>query len=184
MGLILTGGVLVVFYIIKLICPQFIVGVAELPTIVKFGTFIDNNIFAYHIFNIAVGYLFGYIYCCAGCMKKKLNLKNNIILICVVLFLSLVLAFLPQHYNSVNYVSLAILPFLMNYFDKNLSKYTYISSVICFVVEISSQVLSSLIRDLFVYTTHINSATLTVLLIDVWIWRGLLYMFFNNVKEN
>ena len=182
MGLLLTGGILITFYILKLACPQFIVGVAELPTIVTIGTFIDSNSFLYHLFNIIIGYIGGYIYCCACLRKRSLNLKNNIILISIVLFLSLVLILIPLQYTAINYVSLCVLPFLMSFFDKAITKEIYISATVCFSVEILSQSLSAVIRDLFAFTTHINSATMTILLIDVWIWRGILYMFFNFKK--
>ena len=52
MGLILFGVILVAFYVAKIFFPEFIVGVAEIPEIVKFGTLIDSNIIYRSIFDI------------------------------------------------------------------------------------------------------------------------------------
>lgn len=43
MGLILVSIILIVFYVIKIVNPYFIVGIAETPAIVKFGKYIDTH---------------------------------------------------------------------------------------------------------------------------------------------
>ena len=51
MGLILFGVLLVAFYVAKIFFPQFIVGVAQTPSIVKFGTYVDSNNIYIYLFN-------------------------------------------------------------------------------------------------------------------------------------
>lgn len=180
MGLILCGAILVLFYIAKIFFPQFIVGVAEIPSIVALGEYVDTHKWAYIIFNMGVNYIGSYILFCACCRKKYLNWKDNLILLSFVVSARLVSEFLPNHYSSYNYVALVGFPFLMCLVDKNLTKGTFISTVACFCVDILSQVMSVEIRNLFLLSTHINVATMTILLIDTWIWRILLYLFFNH----
>lgn len=183
MGLILCGSLLVLFYIAKLFFPQFIIGVAEVPNIIKIGNYIQNHKWCYHIFNIIIAYLGGYIYCCACCRTKILNMKGNLVLLSVIILLRLISIFIPEQYNALNYAIFCLLPFLICCFNKTLNKQTFISTIVCFSVDIISQVFSAEIRNLFVFATHINPATMIILLIDTWIWRSLLYCFFNYKKE-
>lgn len=186
MGLLLTGGILITFYILKLVCPQFIVGVAELPTVVKLGNFIDSNKFTYYLFNDIINFIHAYIYVCACCRVKKLSLKPTIILAVSILVLNLVSIFIPEHYVSMNYVMFILVPFLSCFVNKSLGIETFISTIVCFCVDIVSQVLSVLIRDVVVMSNEYNSATFLILLIDMLIWRTLLYLFFNDksIREN
>ena len=57
MGLILFGAILIAFYIVKIFFPQFIVGVAEIPSIVAFGNYVDSHEWAKQLFNIATVFL-------------------------------------------------------------------------------------------------------------------------------
>lgn len=185
MGLLLTGGVLITFYFLKLVCPQFIVGVAELPTIVKLGTFIDTHIWATHLFNVANGILVGYFFACACLRKTKLNPYEWGVLFGVNIILTLSMQFYPRFYSSLNYVGLLIIPFLCAVITNNLNKEVFVSTVVCFCVDILSQIFSAIIRDVTLLSTKVNCATFTILLIDVYIWRVLLYFYFNyKEKEN
>jgi hypothetical protein len=62
MGLILCGALLIAFYVAKIFFPEFIIGIAETPRIVKLGTIIQSNKWYLHLFNFAVSYIFGYLY--------------------------------------------------------------------------------------------------------------------------
>lgn len=183
MGLIIFGAILILFYFIKLINPNFIIGIAEIPSVISFGQYVDSHKWAFHLFNFAIGFIGGYIYSCACCRKRKLSLKGVVVLVCVLVLLRLCNIFLPQQYTTINYVSLAIMPFIICLLDKNLSKETFISTMVCFSIDILSQVLSKIIRDLPLLVGNINSATMTILLIDGIIWKCLLYCYFNN-NEN
>jgi hypothetical protein len=179
MGLILCGALLVLFYIAKIFFPEFIVGVAEIPSIVKFGNYVDTHKWANHCFNIASLLLFGYIYVCACARTYKLDGKSWIIFVAYVILLSIASEFMVEQYTAINYVCLILVPFLICFFNKSLSKDTFISTAICFSVDILTQVMSLAIRDIIFYSTKLNSATFFILLIDALIWRLLLYCYFN-----
>ena len=73
----------------------------------------------------------------------------------------------------------------MCFIDKNLSNKTFTSSSICFAIDIGSQIMSMEIRNLVLMSTRVNSATISILVIDLIIWRALLYFYFNfKNKEN
>lgn len=183
MGLILFGALLVGFYIAKWFFPQWIIGVAEIPQIVEFGNFIDSHLWAYQIFNICVGYISGYIYCCACCRVKSLSAKNSIILILSTLLMRAFSIISPQNYSAISYVIFIFVPFLMCYIENKADKNTFVSTSICFSVDIISAIMSLFIRDIIPLANNINSATLLILIIDGIIWRVLLYLFFNNKSK-
>ena len=180
MGLILFGSILVFFYVAKLFFPQFIVGVAELPSIVRFGNFVDTHIWAYHLYNILVGFLSAHIISCASCRKKFLNWKESLVVLSFMIALRFISILIPTQYDAMNYVIMYLIPFVLCLIDKNVNSKTFISTSICFCVDIVSQVLSIQIRNLVPLSAKLNIATITILLIDGWIWRALLYFFFNN----
>jgi hypothetical protein len=185
MGLIIFGALLVGFYVLKIVCPQFIVGVAETPSIVRIGNFIDSNIISFSIYHFIVSYIGGYLYCCACCRNKKLNLYQNIILITFILICIISQIFFPQAIIFLNYSTFIVAPLLMLLVEKRLCKKELIPVISCFLIDTISQYLSIIIRDVTSLTNHINSATMTILIIDGMIWRFLLYSFFNNKsKEN
>ena len=49
MGLIIFGCLLAILYLLKLIVPEFVVGVAEIPQIVEFGNYVDSHDWAYYL---------------------------------------------------------------------------------------------------------------------------------------
>lgn len=183
MGLILFGAILIVFYIIKIFFPQFIIGIAETPRIVEIGTAIQSNKWFLHLFNFANGYINNYFLTCACCRTYKLNWKGNIILISCLILLSIFMEVYPQHYANLNFICLLAIPFLTCLVNKKVSSETFISTVVCFCLDILFQIFSLLVRDLTVMTIYPNIVTILVLLIDVYIWRILLYLFYNYKKD-
>lgn len=184
MGLILFGAILVLFYVAKIFFPEWIVGVAEIPSIVAFGNFVDSHYLITNAFDILVTCTVGYLYFCACCRTYKLNLKCLIVLISHGVLLSLVSIFAPLYYTPINYVLLVFTPLLMCWINKNITKATFISTAMCFTVDILTQYMSLFIRDITVYANTLNTATFFILLIDAVIWRVLLYCYFNYKKES
>lgn len=43
MGLILFGVILIALYVAKIFFPEFIVGIAEIESVVKFGQYVDTH---------------------------------------------------------------------------------------------------------------------------------------------
>lgn len=184
MGLILCGVLLISFYIAKIFFPQFIIGIAETERIVKFGTAVQSNKWYLHLFNFVVGYIHGYIFCCACCRSYKLRWKGNLIFLASCVLLRLVSEFYPQHYTTINYVNFIFTPFIVCIANKNLSGKTFISTVVCFTVDLMFQVFSMIVRNLPALSANPNVVTYSILLIDMFIWRILLYLFFNFKNKN
>ena len=185
MGLILTGAILVLFYIAKIFFPEWIVGVAEIPSIVKFGNYVDSHLWAFCIFNFLVSFVGGYVYACACCRVYKLNKFQTLILFGIV-FLGLIFQmYSPTLYTPYTYTTLILIPFLLLIFNKNLCKETFVSTCSCYCIDIMSQAFSMSIRNIVLLSLWVNSATMAILLIDGFIWRILLYLYFNykNKKE-
>ena len=179
MGLILFGVLLVVFYILKIFFPEFIIGVAELPSIVEFGNYVDTHKWAYYLFHLFIAYISGYFYYGACYRKYKLDWKENLTIVIFYFISMLIQYFLPNIYSPFLYVSLILQPFIMLFVHKSLKQETFISVCICFIVDILAQAISMEIRNIILLTEYINTATLIILLIDTYIWRVLLYLFFN-----
>ena len=179
MGIIICAVILVLFYILKIVNPTFIVGVAESKSIVKFGTYVDANEWAGYLFNFLICYFGGTIFYCACCRKRYLNYKQNIIHIAFILISFIFQKYAINIYTPFNYVMMMLLPFIMLKLDNSLSKETFTSSVICYSVDILAQAMSLQIRNIIFLTIYPNTATLTILMIDGFIWRILLYCYFN-----
>lgn len=180
MGLILFGAILVFFYIAKLFFPEWIIGVAETPRIVEIGEYIDSHLWAFFVFNIVIGFIYGYIYCGACCRVYKLNCKAIIVLSISIVILLIFSMFIPEHYTAINYLIFYSTPFAICLVNNIASKETYISASICFAVDLLAQILTLEIRDLTTMSTAINSASVFILMIDMLIWRILLYLYFNK----
>lgn len=184
MGLILCGALLVTFYVIKIFFPQFIISIAETPRIVKIGTAIQSNKWYLHLFNIVVGYISGYIFCCACCRSYRLGWRGSLVLLASVIALRLVAEFIPQHYTTINYVNFVFTPFMVCVSERKISAKTFISTAVCFTVDLTFQVLSMLVRNLPALSTNLNIVSVIILLIDGYIWRVMLYLFFNYKTKN
>ena len=183
MGLILCVGLLLVFYLIKLIFPQWIVGVAETPNNVALGNFIDSNKWSYYLYTLVTSMVIYYLYCCACCRKKKLTKIQLLIVVCANIFLFVAQIVFPEKYMASNLISLLILPCVFCKMEnKEGIKYLY-STTVSFSVHNMAQVLSLSIRDISTRITCDNSATYFVCLLDMYIWLFLLYNYFNAKEE-
>lgn len=183
MGLILMGAILVLFYIAKIFFPEWIVGVAEIPSIVKFGNFVQSNKWYDHIFGFITGYIHGYILYCACLRVKYLSWKGNVVLIGSSLILILLKEFYPLQYSTMNCACMVIMPFIVCVLEKSASKDLFVSTVVCFALELCFEFFSLAIRNLPTMTTQPNAVSMCILLIDLLIWRVILYLFFNNNKK-
>lgn len=183
MGLIIFGALLAGLYALKLICPSFVVGVAEMPSIVKFGNFVDSHWWSYYLFYTVTSYFIGYFYLCACCRIKYLSRKDNIVLMAEIVFYYIIEKFLPNFAFSANILLMLMMPCVCIFIKKyNDIKYLY-STITVFVVHSIAQILSLSIRDIQSLINTSNGATYTILLIDMNIWLILLYNYY-NYKEN
>lgn len=179
MGLIICGVILGVLYLAKLLIPQFVVGVAELDSVVKFGNYVDSHVVVYYIFNFIVSMFTYYFYCCACCRKRNLTIWQFVIVGLANVLLFIIQALLPLYYLSFNMLSLIVLPCIICLMDKRTDiKYLY-STTTTFSIHIVAQFLSLNIRDIVLMLRYDNTATFTIMLIDGFIWLVLLYNYYN-----
>lgn len=178
-GIIICLALLVVFYLIKTIFPQFVVGVAQTDAIVKFGHYVENNKWAFYLFSFATS-MFGYYFiCCAGCRTRKLTIWQFLILTFTTILLFVVQIKIPTLYLSLNMLSIVGLPTLFCFMNKNEGiKYLY-SITTTFCIHTFAQWFSLQIRDISMLISRQNIATYTILLIDAYIWLVLLYNYYN-----
>jgi len=182
MGIILVVSFLVFLYTLKLIFPSFVVGVAEIEPIVKFGNFIDSNFITYQIYNFITTTYVMYFYTSACCRINKLDKLEIIVILISNVILTILGILFTNLYFIINLISLITVPVIIMLKNKTLSKSCIISLIVCFVIHNLSQILSLGIRDLSSMIVHNNSATFTILLLDVYIWEYLLYRIFGKEK--
>lgn len=183
MGLMLMGAILVAFYVLKIFFPDLIIELAETERLVEFGTFIQSNKWYLHIFNVVTGYVHGYILYCACIRKPYLSWKGNVVLVSQLILLSLINEFYATQYSTLNVAFMCIAPFFICLWEKNITKDTFISTIACFGLELGFEFFSLVVRNLLVMTTYPNVVSFLVLMIDLVIWRVMLYLFFNTKNK-
>lgn len=184
MGLILTGGFLFFLYVIKMAYPTFVVGVAELPSIVKIGTYIDNHIWAYYLFTFITSFITSYFHNCACVGEKRLDIKDVGIVSLGIIFLMSIQNIAFAQFQMINDFIMILTPSILCFMKKKTEIKHFYMTVLCLGVNVFGQIISLEIRDISTMITYPNSATFTILLIDAYIWSFLLYAFSNYRKEN
>lgn len=178
MGLIILGSILVLLYIVKLIFPEFIVGVAQIEPIIKFGNYVQTHEWAYYLFTFITSIFTYYFYCCACSRKKKVSKLDFSIICLTIIVLFVIQKFLPNYYYTCNVISLIALPTIICALDKRTDiKYLYSTGSV-FTIHMLAQLLSLEIRGITAMITYPNIITLTILLVDTYIWLVLLYNYF------
>ena len=185
MGLIIFGVILVTLYLLKLIVPNFIISIAELPSIIKFGEYVDTHIWAYYLFNGLTSFFILYFYCCACCRIKHLNYKECLIIVASIILSYIVEAYIPSLLLAYNFMAYIFLPLIIVSLRKLTNINIFYSLCFCFLITTTAQWLSLEIRGISTLISYPNTATYFILLIDLYIWNVLLYCFYNykNKKE-
>lgn len=183
MGLILFGVLLIVFYIAKIFFPKFIVGVAEVPSIVKFGTYVDSHLWSLYLFNGITSFATMYLFGCACCRVTKLKLVECLFLIALFIVSCLVERFLPTQFFTFNVCGYFIFVLFILLYRKIDNYKVLYSTIICYLITAFAQSLSLEIRDISTLISYPNPATFFILIIDGTIWDILLYLFFNYKGE-
>lgn len=184
MGLIIFVAILIGVYAIKIVNPEFIVGVAETKSIVKLGTYIDTHKWAYYLATILLSFVVEYLYCCACCRKRKLNWKDLIVVFCSIGISLVVQKYIPQMFSVIDVCLLIAMPLVINLINKNTNYKMIYSLGITFLINNLSQLISLQIRDIGLMIAQYNFASLIILVIDAYIWLFILYFYFNFNKEN
>ena len=183
MGLIASGAILVFLYFLKLVFPEYYIGVAQNPNIVKFGELVDGNIWTIYLFNFVTSFVALYFYTCACCRIKKLKATEMAVEAGIIIGSYLVEMFLPEQSLAYNFIGYLIIPLLVACMRKLQDPKIFYSTCICFIATTFAQSLSLSIRDISTAISYPNTATYFVLLIDGYIWNILLYNYFNFRRE-
>ena len=86
MGLILSGTILVVLYVVKLLFPSFIIETAQNEKICLIGNYIDTHEWAWFLSSTVLSFVSYYFLCCACYGKTKLSLiELGIILVAIII---------------------------------------------------------------------------------------------------
>jgi hypothetical protein len=183
MGIIIIGALLVGFELIKLIKPEFIIEIAEIPSVVKFGNYVQNNLWAYYLFVFTTSFVSYWFLCCACCRKKYLNWKECLIISIIIITLYGIQHHFIIYYSLLNTISLVLVPILLCIINKYSDKKYFISIFVVNILHQIFQILSLEIKNLVPMVNYPNIISVTILLIDMFIWQILLYNYF-NYKEN
>jgi hypothetical protein len=154
--------------------------VAEMPSIVNFGSYVDSHLWSYYLFTFATSYIGGYIYTCACCKKRFLNKKDNFIVIGMTILPLVLFGLFPTAYTPMLYICFIAMPTFVNAINKR--KDLSFNTIICYSLDQLFSALTLEIRDISILVSYPNSATFTILLIDGFIWRGILYLCCNYEK--
>jgi hypothetical protein len=176
MGVIISGAILGIIYLLKIFFPSFVIEVAHIESIVNIGHYIDQHKWAWYLASFSLSFFVCYFTFCACCRKKTLTVKETIITIACILILYAIKEFLPSQYTSLNISIMVFMPMLF--------KGDFKATSISFIVMNFMQTLTLEIRGLALMISDFNFATLIVLCIDSYIIVWLLYCYFNFNKEN
>ena len=171
MGLLISGVILLSIYALKFFMPEFVVEVAQIDGIVKFGHFVDNNKWCWYLASTVVSFTSYYLICCACCRKKWLNRKEVIIILVTIFVLFFIREFMPSQYTSANISSMILLPYIM--------KADFKATTVVFIATNFVQTLTGEIRNIAALITDFNFATALIVTIDFYILEFLLYSYFN-----
>lgn len=174
MGLILCAVILVAVYVLKIFFPHFVIEVAQVESVTVVGHYIDTHKWAWYLSSFVLSFFVYYLHCGACCGKTKLTLKECLIIVGAILVGYAIKDYLPAQYTAINFITLVLLPFLMNGSFKN--------TVICFSTVMLLQTITLEIRGLSIMISDYNYATLLILMIDIYIFQVLLYFLFNYKK--
>jgi hypothetical protein len=184
MGLILFGAILILFYVAKIFFPEFIVGVAEIPSIVAFGNFVDSHWWSYYLFTFITSFIGSYLFNCACLSKTKLNWLELLILTCSIIVMFLFETVSIHYYQVISVLIMLLTPTILSLLNKKQNISTFYMTTFCLIVHTFAQILSAEIRGIASMISYPNSATFFILLIDAYIWLFLMYCFSNYKKES
>lgn len=173
--LVLTVVFLCFLYVSKIFFPQEFVMCIENERLIQIGSFIDNHKWAYYLFGTCTSFATYWLYCCASCHKKKLTLKENGVILLVIIG-SIVLSLINNEMVSLyGVLSMLLLPLLF----KGNAK----STIIVYCTHYTAQWLTLKIRDLPTYVQYYNMLFATFLTFEMYLWLVLFYIVFNYKEK-
>lgn len=166
---------LVGLYVLKIFFPQEFMMSIQNERIVKIGTYIDTHKWLYYICCGITAYATYYLYCCACSGRIKLKWFEVLEIFGVVVVIRFISFYDDNIATALEHTAFIFLPFIM--------KSNYKNVVISFTIHSFAQVLSLGIRNLPMYLTNINFATMFCFGFESYIWLSLLCIIFNYNKQ-
>lgn len=162
-------------YIAKIFFPQEFVFVIENERIVAIGKYIDSHAWAYYLLGICTSFLTYWLYLCAVCKKRYLNLKECA-LVLVTIGISIGASFIGANFSTyMSIYPMIVLPFIM--------KARLREVAIVYPIHGLAQILSLEIRQLPMYVQYSNMLSATLLTFECYFWLLLFYIIFNYKKS-
>lgn len=173
--LVLTVVFLCFLYVAKIFFPQDFVMCIENERLIQIGSFIDNHKWAYYLFGTFTSFVTYWLYCCASCHKNKLTLKENGIILFVIIGSILISLINNEMVGLYSVLSMLLLPILF----KGNAK----STILIYCTHYTAQWLTLKIRDLPTYVQYYNMLFATFLTFEMYLWLVLFYIVFNYKEK-
>lgn len=173
--LVLTIVFLVSLYIAKIFFPAQFVLAIENETLISIGTFVDTHKWCYYLVASITAFITYWLYLCACCGKKYLNLWQSLIVVLVI-----GISFILNEYspNIAMYYGLCIMIIL-----PAILKGKLLNVAIVYSTHIFAQYLSMNIRSLPLLFSTFNSLIGLVMTLECYLWLLLFYIIFNYKKK-
>ena len=173
--LILSICLLIGMYVAKIFFPEEFVFLIENERIFAIGEYIDNHAWAYYLLGICTSFLTYWLYLCAVCKKRYLNLKESLIVL-VIIGISIGASFIGENFSTyMSIYPMIVLPFIM--------KARLREVAIVYPIHGLAQIFSLEIRQLPMYVQYSNTLSFTLLTFECYFWLLLFYIIFNYKKR-
>lgn len=173
--LILCISFLIGLYILKIFFPQEFMLNIQNENLVKIGKYIDDNIWIRYIVAGITAFITYWLFMCACKRKLYLNWKEILIVIGFIVAIRLIGLWDNEVATHISICSFFLIPLICK-FDLKIATCIYAFHGL-------AQILSLKIRNLPMYLTQINYATIFLLGIESYFWLLLFYIIFNYKKE-
>lgn len=162
-------------YFLKIFFPQEFAMQITNEKFVLVGNFVDSHILLKMVCTFLTSFLTYFLYICAVCERKTINIKQTIIIALVIIGSIIVEKFAINFLTIYSICSMFGLPLIFNADFKK----TYI----VFSVHGISQVLSLGIRGFAENIYTFNFAIGFLMTLECYLWLALFYVLFNFYKE-
>ena len=167
----LVAVFLVALYVLKIFFPeQFVLSVSN-DTIKAIGTYIDEHLWLRYIVAGITSFITYWLYCCACAGRKWLKWYECLEILAVIVIVRVVSLFDNNIATAIQFASFIFLPALMHGNLRNMA--------IVATIHYLAQTLSLGIRNLPMFMTTVNYATVFMLGIECYFWLLLNYLLFS-----
>lgn len=169
--IILVVVFLVALYVLKIFFPEQFVMALSNDTIKAIGDYIDAHTWLLYLCSGITAFITYWLYCCASAGRKCLKWYECLEILGVIVIVRVVSLFDTTLSTAIQLASFLFLPALMHGSLRN--------SAIVYTIHVIAQGLSLGIRNLPIYLTTTNSATIFMIGIECYFWLLLNYLLFS-----